>query len=1316
MVASMTVITPPQAALADDLDFVIHNADEFWEFAAAVNDAATNASFTGKTVFLAADIDIHDSKYYIDDATTPWMPIGATVTAPYSTLTFKGIFDGGYHTVKNLTAVVAGNAYVGLFGYIASATVQNLVVQGDYTTTVRYASGVVGGTSGSSTIQNVGNEVDVSTDNITAYAGGVLAYYTGNPTIVSGCYNTGTITTTFVPSSYWATIAGGVVGAATSTGAIVTNCYNLGEVGGNGLVGGIVGGSSSLTSVTLRFTITNCYNAAPIVQGQSNGDAVGAISASHNSGTFTNNYWLKLPGLLGTGGTVEHVTNIAIENRPDFIAESMPLIIMGSSAYAEGNEYPVLAWQVKNLLGAPKITVQPQATWANQGDSSKALSVEATLPSALDSATKDATTLGVLTKVEWFSSDGTSVKVETTSGATVTSSFTPDVSTTSDDSYYAVITNTWVGASAGFQMVKSNPARFKVTDPAIVAAPPVFASQPQDAVLDQASTGNTIELALAPLPTDAAQSAAYSYQWYVNFENKNEGGKIIGTNSPTLAPSTVDIGDYFYYCVVTRTVEDVKAASAATNTAHIHIKGFEIYTAMDLYNLRLTVNNPDADLRQSFANRNIELMNDIDLSKTAATREWVPIGVSGATFQGTFDGHGHTISGLSITDCSLPTQGFFGATSNSTVKNLVVKGNITATAAAVTTVRGIGGGTLINVGFEGDITAVGTWGARSTSGLGGTSIIGSYYKGNISAPGAVGGLTTSIGASFGNYAQGTITHTIALNGNNVGGITSSHDTSKGTVTNNYSTIAIKGEGGTPIADSTANFGGVNGIVTAYMGTWLRNYYLDSVFDTDDVTFNYNTPPALFTDVGEEKTNVYMQSAAFVEDLNEGLTKDGQPFDYFLYNEGGYPKLYWEGTTDDTNTSVLSAAIASATDAKDVAVVSADGSDVPETVFWVGAQDVEALTQAIGKAQGVLSNPYSTQSQLDAAAAALATALSTFETAKTPGTIPTNPPNESWVRLSGQGRYDTMKDIVVGSGAFTAGDTDTVIVATGTNFPDALAATGLAGIEGAPVVLTAPDSLSTQAKETIQALSPSTIYIVGGTGAVSSAVENTLKTLVADPSKVIRSAGASRTATALDIYAKGGNAWGSTAIIACGSSFADALSISPYAYTEKAPVFLADSKVGLDADTITTLKAAIGAGAITHIVIVGGTGAVPDAVEVQLGYKTENTTIFTRLGGANRYATSALIAAHIESASASLGFHQIAVATGANFPDALAGGAFAGKVGTVLLLVDDSADGRSQIAAVVAAHKEAIGFGHVLGGEGAVSSALKAALESASSGS
>jgi putative cell wall-binding protein len=470
-----------------------------------------------------------------------------------------------------------------------------------------------------------------------------------------------------------------------------------------------------------------------------------------------------------------------------------------------------------------------------------------------------------------------------------------------------------------------------------------------------------------------------------------------------------------------------------------------------------------------------------------------------------------------------------------------------------------------------------------------------------------------------------------------------------------------------------------------------------------------------------KTADEMADPTFVAELN------GSGDEIFKVPEGGgLPGLSWEGTTTSTvDPSALSAAITDATVAKTGISESADGTDIDPAIQWVTPEVMQTFNAAITSAQATFDGA-PTQPQVDAAVMRLSDAIAAFEAAKAPGTFvlepppppppppPTPPTDESWKRLSGDNRYDTMAAIV--SEAFSASDTDAVIVATGENFPDALAASGLAGIADAPVVLTEGGALSEQAQSTIEALEPTTVYIAGGTGSVSAAVEESLKALVDDPTQVIRSAGSDRYSTALDIYAKGKEAgtWGTTAIIASGDNYADARSVSPYSFAEKAPIFLADPTAGLDAATIATLSAALEAGEITHIIIAGGPGSVPDVIKVQLGYTVGNFTTFTRLYGASRYDTSVAVANFAASNSEALGFHQIAAATGENFPDALAGGAFAGRVGTVLLLVSDDATGRVGIDSVVGANAAAIGFGHVLGGVGTVSPALQTALETASS--
>lgn len=81
---------------------------------------------------------------------------------------------------------------------------------------------------------------------------------------------------------------------------------------------------------------------------------------------------------------------------------------------------------------------------------------------------------------------------------------------------------------------------------------------------------------------------------------------------------------------------------------------------------------------ESFAGKSITLKNDIVLDSSS---NWVPIGHEDKAFEGVFDGANHTVSGLNYNrngEDELAEVGFFGAISNATIKNLTVKGNITA--------------------------------------------------------------------------------------------------------------------------------------------------------------------------------------------------------------------------------------------------------------------------------------------------------------------------------------------------------------------------------------------------------------------------------------------------------------------------------------------------------------------------------------------------------------------------------------------------------------------------------------------------------------
>ena len=97
-------------------------------------------------------------------------------------------------------------------------------------------------------------------------------------------------------------------------------------------------------------------------------------------------------------------------------------------------------------------------------------------------------------------------------------------------------------------------------------------------------------------------------------------------------------------------------------------------------------------------------------------------------------------------------------------------------------------------------------------------------------------------------------------------------------------------------------------------------------------------------------------------------------------------------------------------------------------------------------------------------------------------------NGSTSRLCGETRFETAYE----ASKKMSSTSGTIIVASGENFPDALAASALAGIENAPILLTSKDELSGDIERWINRNQTRKAFIVGGEAAISSKVESTLK--------------------------------------------------------------------------------------------------------------------------------------------------------------------------------------------------------------------------------
>ena len=258
------------------------------------------------------------------------------------------------------------------------------------------------------------------------------------------------------------------------------------------------------------------------------------------------------------------------------------------------------------------------------------------------------------------------------------------------------------------------------------------------------------------------------------------------------------------------------------------------------------------------------------------------------------------------------------------------------------------------------------------------------------------------------------------------------------------------------------------------------------------------------------------------------------------------------------------------------------------------------------------------------------------------------------RLSGLTRYDTMRTIMK-TGFSSA---DTVVIASGANFPDALGASALAGTNDAPILLTASDTLSWQTCNEIKRLNPEKAYIIGGTSAISSGVESSIRSLGVTTERV---SGDTRQLTAQAISNKVcASETPDTVIVASSAAPWDSLSISSYAYAKKYPVLLTESNGKLSSQTIETLRSS----GATRVIIVGGTASVAKSVESTL---TEWNTI--RLGGSDRYETAQLIADFVSTGDEGMSSAYIGIASSAGFADALSGCSMVGKNLGITLLTD-----------------------------------------------
>jgi putative cell wall-binding protein len=272
------------------------------------------------------------------------------------------------------------------------------------------------------------------------------------------------------------------------------------------------------------------------------------------------------------------------------------------------------------------------------------------------------------------------------------------------------------------------------------------------------------------------------------------------------------------------------------------------------------------------------------------------------------------------------------------------------------------------------------------------------------------------------------------------------------------------------------------------------------------------------------------------------------------------------------------------------------------------------------------------------------------------------------RVAGPDRYATTA--ALSAATFSPGVPVAYLV-SGNDFAGALVAVAAAGGQG-PVLFTRPNVLAPATAAELRRLAPRKLIVLASVGdavaAAASAAANTAAT---------RLGGADPYATAAAVSAVTFPTGGSVAYLAGASDIADGLSGAAAASGSGPMLFVGSSSLP------KATASELGRLAPKRLVVLGGPESVSDAVASAAARSAGGVTV-TRLGGPDRYATSVQVStatfADGVRVSASPSASEVSalptnaaratvafLATGADFPDALAAAAAAAGRGPVLLV-------------------------------------------------
>lgn len=307
---------------ADD-PFVIATAGQLRTLIETV-DLVRNYS-KGKFFKLASDIRIA-----MTANSGKWTPIGAQTSSEETA--FAGTFDGDGHTISG--SMTGTDQYLGFFGFLRGATIQNLTVDATVSSTNTYLGGVAGSNGKEySYIINCINKGTVTSE--LGYAGGIIGY--AKKVYIFGCVNQGGI----LPKDVEANYQGGIAGI--SSDCFIVGCYNTATVTVRGKCGGgIAGGSNSIMA---------CYNTGQVKQASSSfANQTGAIAGLVMDFSNSISYCQYVLDAANTG--LPFIPTGSVGTHPDN-TERADLAALNGDGVAALNT-GIAAWNTKNSSDVKK--------------------------------------------------------------------------------------------------------------------------------------------------------------------------------------------------------------------------------------------------------------------------------------------------------------------------------------------------------------------------------------------------------------------------------------------------------------------------------------------------------------------------------------------------------------------------------------------------------------------------------------------------------------------------------------------------------------------------------------------------------------------------------------------------------------------------------------------------------------------------------------------------------------------------------------------------------------------------------------------------